>query len=322
MQNLVRNLSRAATLRQLEILATVYRLGSIKAASEALHLTQPTVSMQLKKLGEAAGMPLYQMMGRKLVFSDSGREIAQSATRVFSELSGLEMRLADLRGLRSGALKLSVVTTSKYFIPHMLGPFCERYPGIDIQLNVGNRQQIIDRLERGDEDFYVFSHPPEDIDTVSTEFLVNPLVVIAPESHPLAGKRRVSLSQLAKEPFLMREPGSGTRFAIEQFLKKHNLKLNVKMTIESNEAIKHAVMSGLGISILSAHTLTFGGNAGLAELRVDKLPINTSWHMVWPKSKSLSPIADRFLQYVHDEGRRLIEGEFKRTGLIATKRLR
>ncbi|WP_372748587.1 LysR family transcriptional regulator [Litorivivens sp.] len=320
-KNLVQNLSRAATLRQLEILATVYRLGSIKAASEFLHLTQPTVSMQLKKLSESVGMSLYQMIGRKLTFTDSGREIAQSATRIFGELGALEMRLADLRGLKAGALRLSVVTTSKYFIPHMLGPFCERYPGIDIQLNVGNRRQIIERLEKGGDDFYVFSHPPEDVDTVSTEFLLNPLVAIAPASHPLARKRRISLAQLAQEPFLMREQGSGTRFAIEQFLQKHRLKLNVKMTIESNEAIKHAVMSGLGISILSAHTLTFGGNAGLVELRVEKLPITTSWHMVWPKSKSLSPIADRFLQYVHDEGRQLIESEFRRTGLV-TKQLR
>ncbi len=314
MPNLIQKLSRGATLRQLEILAVVYRLGSIKAASEALHLTQPTVSMQLKKLGDASGMPLYQIMGRKLVFTDSGREIALSATRIFGELSALDMRLSEFRGLRAGALRLSVVTTSKYFIPHMLGPFCERYPGIDIQLNVGNRQQIIDRLEAGDEDFYVFSHPPENIDTVSTRFLVNPLVVIAPESHPLAGERSVSLAQLAREPFLMREPGSGTRYAIEQFLHRHDLRLNVKMTIQSNEAIKHAVMSGLGVSILSAHTLTFGGNAGLVELQVEKMPITTSWHMVWPKSKTLSPIADRFLQYVHNEGRRLIEGEFKRVG--------
>lgn len=315
MSSVVRNLARSATLRQLEILATVYRLGSIKEASEALHLTQPTVSMQLKKLSDAVGMPLHQMMGRKLVLTDYGREIAQSATRIFSELSSLDSRLADLRGLKAGALKLSVVTTSKYFIPHMLGPFCERFPGIDIQLNVGNRQQIIERLETGDEDFYVFSHPPEDMDTVSTEFLSNPLVAIAPENHPLAGSSRVSLAQLAREPFLMREQGSGTRYAIDQFLRKQQLKLNVKMTIESNEAIKHAVMSGLGVSILSAHTLTFGGKAGLVELKVDKLPITTSWHMVWPKNKSLSPVADQFLQYVHAEGRRLIEGEFRRTGL-------
>lgn len=315
MSNVARNLARSATLRQLEILATVYRLGSIKEASEVLHLTQPTVSMQLKKLSESVGMPLHQMMGRKLVLTDSGREIAQSATRIFAELSSLESRLADLRGLKAGSLKLSVVTTSKYFIPHMLGPFCERFPGVDIQLNVGNRQQIIDRLEKGDEDFYVFSHPPEDMDTVSTEFLSNPLVAIAPQNHPLGGGGPVSLEQFAREPFLMREQGSGTRYAIDQFLQKHRLKLNVKMTIESNEAIKHAVMSGLGVSILSAHTLTFGGKAGLVELKVDKLPITTAWHMVWPKNKSLSPVADRFLQYVHEEGRRLIEGEFRRTGL-------
>jgi len=182
------------TLRQLEIFLAVYDLGSIKAASESLHLTQPTVSMQLKKLAEAIGMPLYERVGRGREFTDAGRALAATAREVLDSFERLDMELSDLRGSRAGTLRIAVVTTSKYFIPHLLGSFCEQYPKVDLQFRVGNREQIIRRLHDGLDDLYVFSHPPEDEDIVVTDFLPNPLVAIAPVGHPLAKRRRLSLA--------------------------------------------------------------------------------------------------------------------------------
>ncbi len=290
------------TLRQLEIFLAVYDEGSVKAASEALHLTQPTVSMQLKKLSEAVGMPLYERVGRGRKFTDAGRALAATAREVLESFERLDMELADLRGVKAGTLRIAVVTTSKYFIPHLLGSFSELYPRVDLQFKVGNREQIIQRLHNGLDDLYVFSHPPEDEDIVATDFLDNPLVAIAPEGHPMACRRRFYMKYLASEPFLRRENGSGTRHAIERHLQHHGVRMNVRMTIESNEAIKHAVMSGLGISILSRHTLTYGGDTGLVELKVKELPIESTWYLVRLRSRRLSPIAQVFLDYLQREG--------------------
>lgn len=303
------------TIRQLEILLAVHESGSIKGAAESMHLTQPTISMQLKKLADAIDMPLYDLIGRRIVFTEAGLELVSSAKQLMESFSRLEMNLANLRGLKAGTLKLAVVTTSKYFIPHLLGPFCKRYPQVDVRLKVGNRQQIIDRLSSGEDDFCVFSHPPEDIDFERIEFLGNPLVAIAPTDHPLGSKRQVSWKDFAEEPFLMREPGSGTRYAIEEFLRKNDLTLNTRMTIESNEAIKHAVMSGLGISILSAHTLSYGGQSGLARLKVRELPIVTHWYFTWLKARAPSLIANEFLNYLQNEGREMLLTELRRNGI-------
>ncbi len=307
--------AHVGTLRQLEILLAVHKHGSIKTASESLFLTQPTVSMQLKKLAEAIDMPLYDLAGRKLIFTEAGLELVTTATEVLDSFARLDMTLANMRGLKAGTLKLAVVTTSKYFIPHLLGPFCDRYPNVNIQLKVGNRQQIIERLKHSNDDFYVFSHPPDDIDTEQIEFLANPLVAIAPDGHPLATRKRIDINEISKQPFIMRESGSGTRYAIQEFMRKNKVNLNIRMTIESNEAIKHAVMSGLGISILSAHTLVYGGRAGLAQLPFSLLPIKTHWYFVWLKTKRPSLIANEFLNHVETDGRKMLAAELQRSGI-------
>lgn len=304
--------ARVGTIRQLEILLAVYDLGSVKLASQQLHLTQPTVSMQLKKLSDAIGMPLYERQGKTRRFTDAGRALVATAREVLDSFARLDMELADLRGLKAGTLHIAVVTTSKYFIPHLLGPFCERYPDVDIDFKVGNRQQIIDRLHEGRDDLYVFSHPPEDGDLEITDFLPNPLVAIAAENHPLARERGLALLDLADKPFLMRETGSGTRHAIEQHLRKTGGRLSVRMTIESNEAIKHAVMSGLGISILSAHTLSFGGRTGLVELDVKELPIDSRWYLVRQRDRNLSLIARTFVDFLQHEGQAGVLAELKK----------
>ena len=291
------------SIRQLEILLAVYDGGSIKSAGEQLHLTQPTVSMQLKKLAESIGMPIYDQVGKKIVFTQAGLALVSTAREVLESFDRLDMWLSDLRGLRAGKLSLAVVTTSKYFIPHLLGPFCKRYPQVDIRFEVGNRESIIKRLEEGSDDLYVFSHAPENDNIESRPFLPNPLVAIAHKDHPLAGGQPVSLTQLLEYTILVREAGSGTRYAIEQHLKQHDLKLSDNMTIASNEAIIHSVMEDLGVAILSAHTLNWGQFDNLVRLKVETLPIETSWYIVWPKNKRLSVIASTFVDYVEQEGR-------------------
>lgn len=301
--------AHVGTIRQLEILLAVHDHGSINAAAKALYLTQPTVSMQMKKLSEAIGCPLYEIANRQLNFTDEGLALVKTAVDVLDSFSRLSWSLKNIQELKSGTLRLAVVNTSEYFIPHLLGPFCERYPGIGIQLKIGNREQTIDRLKQGVDDFYVFSHPPQDAETESIEFLDNPLVAIAYEGHPLTKRKRLSLKHLLDEPFLIREQGSGTRHALEDFLRAQQVQLNVRMTIESNEAIKHLVMSRLGISILSAHTLSYGGQSGLVKLPVRELPIDSHWFFVWSKSRRQTLIATEFLHYVENEGRAMLHAE-------------
>ncbi|TKB48513.1 LysR family transcriptional regulator [Ferrimonas sediminicola] len=290
-------MSIRATLRQLEILLALQEAGSVSAAAEHLHLTQPTVSMQLKKLTDLVGLPLYHQIGRRLRLTDAGERTVQAAREVVGSLERLQMDLDDLRGLKRGTLRLGVVTTAKYFIPHLLGDFCERHPLIEIDFKVGNRQQMIDRLSQGQDDLYVFSHPPEDAPLTLHPFLDNPLVAIAASDHPWASRRRLTLKEFAQAPFLIREQGSGTRYALEKFLKRRGIKLNVRMTVESNEAIRHSVMSGLGVSILSRHTLAFGADTGLTILPVEGLPIPSQWSLAYHKGHPLSPVARTFLQW-------------------------
>jgi len=297
------------TMRQLEILLAVHDQGSINEAAKALYLTQPTVSIQMRKLSDAIGEPLYKFVNRQLIFTDVGLELVKTAVEVLDSFARLDMTLGNIRKFKPGTLRLAVVTTSKYFIPHLLGPFCEQFPDVDIQLNIGNREKTIERMKQGIDDFYVFSHPPKDINAQSLEFLDNPLVAIAHQDHPLGKQESISLADLCDEPFLMREKGSGTRYAIEELFKQHKLQPNIKMTIESNEAIKHAVMSKLGITIISAHTLTYGGQIGLVRLPVKELPIDSHWFFLWLTSKRPTLIASSFLKHIETNGRELLQNE-------------
>lgn len=297
---------KLGTFRQYEILLAVYRTRSLSAAAKQLHLSQPTVSMQLKKLSDQVDARLYDAVGRKLVFTQAGKVLVAAAEEVIDRMTLLSQQLESLHGYQSGVLKLAVVTSAKYFIPHLLGPFCQRFPGIDIQLKVGNREQIIERVNKATDDFYVFSQLPQNSDISAIEFLPNPLVAIAPASSSLAKRHAIPLSEFAEQPFIMREAGSGTRLAIEQFLAEHKTQLNIRMTIESNEAIKHCVLSELGVSILSAHAIALGGQDGLVTLPVQGFPIVSRWSFAWPRAKQLSPVADIFLKYVQQEGRNVL----------------
>lgn len=292
-------LVRHTTLRQLQVFEAIFRLGSFTRAAEELFLTQPTVSMQIKKLADAIGLPLFENVGRNVHPTEAGRELYESCRRIFETLANLEMKLADLKGIKSGRLRLCVITTAKYFAPEMLGQFCQAYPGIDVALKVTNRERIIERINANEDDLYVMGQTPSDQSEVeSIPFALNPLVVMAPRNHPLVGKKNISLARLAEEPIILREPGSGIRDVMMKMFAEHGLQPKVRMELGSNEAIKHAIVGGLGLSVLSMHTLALEGVDGpVAILDVEGFPILRNWYLVYPKGKELSLVAQAFLEF-------------------------
>ncbi len=301
-----RSLARHATFRQLEVFAAIARLGSFTQAADELFLTQPTVSMQIKKLTDAVGLPLFEQMGKRVFLTEAGRELYATCREVFERLAQFEMTVADLKGLKQGHLRLAVVTTAKYFAPRLLGAFCQQYPGIDVALKVSNRERILARLRDNVDDLYVLGQPPEDLEVECHAFLENPLVVIAPADHPLARERRIPLARIAQEPFIVREMGSGTRMAAERLFEAHRLKPTVRMELGSNEAIKQAIVGGLGVSVLSRHTLTLDAAMGqLAILDVEHFPILRYWYTAYPKGKQLSVVARTFLDYLLKAGQEM-----------------
>ena len=295
---------RNSTLRQLELFEAIARLGSFTRAAEELFLTQPTVSMQIKKLSDTVGMPLFEQVGKKIYLTDIGRELHRTCIGISDQLANFEMIVADMKGLKTGKLRLSVVTTAKYFAPRLLGTFCQQYPGVDASLKVSNRERILERLANNLDDLYILGQPPEDIDVVAEAFLENSLVVIAPAKHPLAKQKKIPLERLAEEPFLLREPGSGTRMATERLFAERGLKIRMRMELGSNEAIKQAVIGGLGISVLSSHTLESDTLAKrFVVLDVQGFPIKRYWYFVYPAGKQLSLIAKTFADHLRKASR-------------------
>jgi DNA-binding transcriptional LysR family regulator len=292
-------LIRHATLRQLQVFEAIVRLGSFTRAAEELFLTQPTVSMQIRKLTDAMGLPLFEHVGRNVEPTEAGLELYDACRKMFELLANLEMKVADLKGLKRGRLRMGVITTAKYLAPEMLGEFSQLYPGIDLALKVTNRERIIERMHANEDDLYMMGQAPEDeLDVESFQFSPNPLVVMAPRNHPLVGKKNISLEEIAKEPFIMREPGSGIRDATLRTFSAAGLRPNVRMELGSNEAIKHAIVGGLGLSVLSLHTLTLEGAEGpVAILDVEGFPIMRQWYIVHPKGKELSLVARTFLDF-------------------------
>ncbi len=290
---------RHSTFRQLEVFAAIARLGSFTRAAEELFLTQPTVSMQTKKLTQAVGMPLFEQIGKRVYLTNAGKALQSTCNEIFDSLDNFEMLVSDMQGLKRGKLRLAVVTTAKYFAPRLLGSFCKLYPGIDVSLKVSNRERVLERLSENQDDLYMLGQPPQELDIVYEPFLDNPLVVLAPNSHPLAGKSDIPLARLAQEPFIMREPGSGTRIAVERLFHDHKLTLNMRMELGSNEAIKQAILGGLGVSVLSRHSLALDAATGqLAILNVEQFPIQRQWYVARLADKQPTIIARTFLEYL------------------------
>ncbi|MGE5161391.1 MAG: LysR substrate-binding domain-containing protein [Betaproteobacteria bacterium] len=286
-----------ATLVQLRSLEAVARLGGVGRAAAALHLAQPTVSTQLRELAEAVGLRLFEPAGRGLRLTDEGALLLETARDLFERWRRFEEEAAALRGLARGRLRVAAVTTAEYFLPELLGAFARRYPGIAIELAVENRDAVVQRLERGEDELAVMMFPPEHLPVETRPFLENLLVVVAPARHPLAKRRRLQLQDLANEPRLTRERGSGTRRATDAALAGRGIDWPARMALGSNEAIKHAVAAGLGLAVLSRHTLgAHPARDGLVELKVAGFPLKRQWQMVWRRDRTLSRPARAFLE--------------------------
>ncbi len=293
---------RRITFRQLDTFSTVAHLSSFSKAAEALHLTQPAVSIQIKHLADAIGLPLFVQTGRDIALTSAGDELLTTVRSLDDVWSRFESAIDDLKGLKRGKLRVALVTTAKYFLPRMLGTFCQHYPEIDIELEIANREKIVERLRNNQDDLYVMSYPPDDLDITTHPFLDNEYVVLAPASHWAVGKK-LKLTDLAAEPFLLRENGSGSRHVVDQYLMKTGIHLEVRLSLASNEAIRALVASGMGLSVLSRHALGDDPEReGLALLNVQGFPLKQPWNVVYLSSKVLSLPAQRFLDELLHSG--------------------
>ncbi|NQD37240.1 LysR family transcriptional regulator [Permianibacter sp. IMCC34836] len=290
-------MSLHVTLRQLELFKAVAEYGGISEAARRLHVTQPTVSMQLKALADSIGEPLFDNRGRKLVLTPAGNVLQRAAVDMFQRWEAVQAELADLRGLRQGRLRVAIVSTAKYFLPRWLGSFCQAYPGVEIALEVANRDRILQRLGEQLDDVYIMSAPPQNMPIEQTPILDNPLDLIAPTGHALAG-RQLLLGALQDEPFILREPGSGTRIACDQFFAGHDFAPRIRMELGSNEAIKQAVAGGLGLGIVSRHALAAADADGLVRLPVIGFPLQTRWHLVRHRKAYRSVLVDAFMRHL------------------------
>jgi DNA-binding transcriptional LysR family regulator len=296
-------LARTTTLRQLQILVAVARHGGYTRAAEALHLTQPTVSMQVKKLSEAIGLHLFEQTGKKLQLTAAGRKTLAASQDILNRLELLGGEISSLTGEMKGELRIAVVTTAKYFMPHLLGVFIQRYPEVQPRLFVTNREKVLERLRENQDDLLIMGRVPEELAVEATPFLDNDLVVIAPPGHHLAKKRAIPLKQLLKERFLLREPGSGTRLAMDKLFLDKGLELTPYMELGSIEAIKQAVMAGLGISVMSQHNLRLELDGHkMCMLDVKGFPLRRHWFAVHASDRKLSLVAQTFLDFIRDEG--------------------
>jgi DNA-binding transcriptional LysR family regulator len=291
-------LARRISLRQLQVFEAVGRLLSYTRAAEEMHLSQPTVSMQIKKLETDIGLPLTEQIGKKISLTEAGSALYQTSRDILGTLGRFEMQIDDQRGLRTGHLHIAMVTTANYFAPRLLGKFCQAYPGINVALEVTNREHILDRMLHNVDDLYLIGKPPESSELEFQSYLANPMVVVAPVNHRLAGKKAIPLADIANEYFIMREQGSGTRIAVEQKFANAGLAMKVRIELGNNESIKQGITGGLGIAVLSLHTLTSGDMHELTVLDVEGFPISWQWYIGHPRGKRLSTTARTFIEFM------------------------
>ena len=282
------------SFRQLRLFKALAETGSVTAASRIMHVTQPTASMQIRELSGAVGMPLFEYVGKRIYLTEAGKALALSAQSISQEWESFEQTIASLNGLKTGSLKIAVVSTAKYFIPGLVGSFCKDYPDVDISLEVLNRDAVVARLEKNMDDIVIMTKPPGHLEIHDEIFLENPLVCIAPKDHPLT-KRKININDLANEYFVMREMGSGTRMSCDMFFKQAKMTPKIRLNLGSNEAIKHSVGAGLGFSIVSVHSLNEHDLRDMVTiLEISDFPIKSQWHIVTLKGRKLSPIAKIF----------------------------
>ena len=299
---------KQATLHQLQILGAIARYGSFTRAAAALELTQPTVSQQIKRLTQTIGMPLFEQLGKQIYLTAAGQEVLGASAMISEKFAELEIAIDELRGLKQRRIDLVASTTAKYFVPRLLGTFRRKHPDIELALHITNQEGVLARLAKNQGDLYFTGRPPSDLEIELRPILDNPLVVVAPSNHPLAGKTNIAIKELATEPFIFREAGSGTRSVVEHFLAENRVAVDVVIELSSNEAIKQAIAGGLGISVLSQHSLDLETQNGLLTiLNVEGFPIHRHLYVIYPNGKQLSVAAQTFLDFSIAEGKQIIE---------------
>ena len=287
------------TLHQLRILAAVADSGGVTRAAERLHLTQPAISIQLRQLADTIGAALFETQGRRLVLTDAGHDVLQTAHGIDAELEHLRSRLAARRGAHEGRLNLAVVSTAEYFMPRVLGEFQRQHPAVEIALQVLNRAEVLKRVEANTDDAYLMTRPPERRDIRAEAVGKNPLVVIAAPGHPWRGRRSIPLRELVGEPFVAREVGSGTRLWTDEWLRSRGLAVTARLELGSNEAVKQAVRGGFGVAVLSVHAVLMEWEHRLlVSLPVAGFPLPSKWHLVSRAGKAASPVAEAFRAYL------------------------
>jgi DNA-binding transcriptional LysR family regulator len=297
-----------ATFRQIKVFEAVARHLNYSRAAEELRLSQPAVSIHVKQLERHAGLPLFEQLGRKIYLTSAGQQMLHYSRAIIQQLREADEALAAQKGIRGGVLNIAVISAGDYFFPGLLAEFCRRHEDVTVRLTVNNREEIVRQLVENTTDLTVLLRPPENPEMIAEAFAPQPHVIIAAPGHALTRKRHISLQTLAKEAFIVRERGSDTRLAMEELLAEFHVKFNVTMEIKSTETIKQAVIAGMGISFLSAHTIGRDLKAGrLSVLDVEGFPVMRKWHIVHHKNKRLPAVAVAFKEFLLQEGAVLIE---------------
>ncbi len=295
------------TLRQIEVFNAVARLQNYTRAAEELHLSQPAVSMQIRQLEDSVGLPLFEQVGKKIHLTDAGRQMYSYARNMADLLEEADEVFEAIKGVERGALSISVATTASHFATRLLAEFSKQHEGITLSLDITNREALRRQLDQNERDLVIMGQPPEGVEVDAEAFMKNPLVMIAPAGYPLAAQKKIPLSHFAHESFVVREPGSGTRSAIERFFVQHGLEFHTGIEMTSNEAIKQAVEAGLGLGIVSIHTLELElETRRLCILDVGDFPIQRYWYIIQRKGKRLSPAATVFKSFVLEQAHRFI----------------
>ena len=295
------------TLQQLRLFEAVSRLGSFTRAADELFITQPAVSIQIKRLEAQVGLPLFEQAGKKTFPTAAGKTVYSASLDILGRVDALKSSIEELQGTVRGGLQVSMVTTAKYFLPNLLGAFLQIYPDVEPKLKFTNRARVIARLMNNDDDFIIMGQIPDDENLEAHPFLNNILGIVAPVNHPLVNKKKITIEELASQRFLNRESGSGTQHVFDRILEEHGVKIDPYMELGSSEALKQAVMAGLGIAFLSLHSVQLERDVGkLTVLDVEGLPLVRRWYAVHLKGKKLSLVARTFLDYILNESGRIL----------------
>ncbi|MDZ7716383.1 MAG: LysR family transcriptional regulator [Balneolaceae bacterium] len=290
------------TLHQLYVFGMVARQKSMTEAARQLHMTQPAVSIQIKQLQEAVGIPLVEIVGRKLYLTEAGEKLYKAYQTVDQELELFDADISQLKGGLKGTLTISSASTAKYFLPYLLGEFRNRYPQVDIALKVTNRNEVLRHLSQNQYDLAVLTQLPDDNTTTEIPFLDNPLVIGAPYNHPLSKEKDITVDQLKEQPFIYREKGSGTRMVMENYLKEKGIDKKPTMELSTNEAVKQAIRAGIGLSIVSKLSLANEVTLNqISVLDIPDFPITTQWHIIYRNNKKLTPVTKNFISFLQEK---------------------